>query len=294
VATSVRISNTERFGAASRQGLTVAGNSHRVAVAVDDLDDAVATWQRLFGFGLMLDPVTDDLDKSRMGIVWAGNMPLLGLSSTDPEGTVGRYLKRNGPSVQSLAWEIDDMWGTDHRLRANGITVTGVHIEGRHFFMHPRDTFGLLLEFTDDTLPRDPRQGDEAPPTTEPIIAVDGIARVTAAVADLDAVIAQFRLIFGVEPSFAPAEGTSTDRVADFLLGDLVVRLVEPVDADSAFAVSVQGANGRLHSVGLAVSDPAGLDAAVARAGLGVVARSPGSVWIDPADMSGIRFELVG
>jgi methylmalonyl-CoA/ethylmalonyl-CoA epimerase len=289
-----RIASTERFGSSARPGLTVAGNSHRVAVAVDDLDGAVSTWQRLFGFGLMLDPVTDDLDKSRMGIVWAGNMPLLGLSSTDPDGTVGRYLKRNGPGVQSLAWEIDDMWGTDHRLRANGIAVTGVHIEGRHFFMHPRDTFGLLLEFTDDTLPHDPRQGDEAPPTTEPIIAVDGIARVTAAVADLDAVAAQFRLIFGVEASVPPSDGSTKDKIVDFLVGDLVVRLVEPFDGDSPFAVSVHGANGRLHSVGLAVSDFAGVDEAIARAGLGVTARSAQSVWIDPADMHGIRFELVG
>src|SRR3954471_9549297 len=151
---------SDRYSSKTRQGLTVAGNCHRVALALETVADALATWWRVFGLGLMLDPIDDTLDATRMGIVWAGNMPLLAMSSTDPEGTVGRYLRRNGPSVQSLAWEIDDMWGTDHRLRANGLTVTGVNIEGRHFFMHPRDTFGLLLEFTDDRLPRDPRQGD--------------------------------------------------------------------------------------------------------------------------------------
>jgi methylmalonyl-CoA/ethylmalonyl-CoA epimerase len=264
-----------------------------VAVAVEDLDAATATWQRIFGLGLMIDLVTDTVDNSRMGILWAGNMPLLGLASTDPEGTVGKYLRRNGPSVQSLAWEIEDMWRTDHRLRANGIAVTGVHIEGRHFFMHPRDTFGLLLEFTDDILPHDPRQGDTAPKTTKPIIAIDGIARVTAAVPELEPVIEQFRVIFGVEPTFPTTDGGSGDKLADFLVGDLTVRLVQPADANSSYAVSAQSGMGRLHSVALKVSDFASIDQDVQKAGLRVTAREADAVWIDPADMHGIRFELV-
>jgi catechol 2,3-dioxygenase-like lactoylglutathione lyase family enzyme len=288
---STRTRAHDRLGEPVRPGLSDPQNCHRVAVAVEDLDAATATWQRIFGLGLMIDLVTDTVDNSRMGILWAGNMPLLGLASTDPEGTVGRYLRRNGPSVQSLAWEIEDMWRTDHRLRANGIAVTGVHIEGRHFFMHPRNTFGLLLEFTDDILPHDPRQGDTAPKTTKPIIAIDGIARVTAAVTELDPVVEQFRVIFGVEPTFPVAEA-SGDKVADFLIGDLTTRLVQPGEG-SPFATSVQSGMGRLHSVALKVSDFASIDADVAKAGLRVTAREADAVWIDPADMHGIRFELV-
>jgi len=283
----------ERFSSANRKGLTVAGNCHRVAVAIEDYDEAVGNWQRVFGLGLMMDPVLDTLDNSKMGILWAGNMPLLGLASTDAEGTVGRYLRREGPGVQSLAWEIDDMWGTDHRLRANGIAVTGVHIEGRHFFMHPRDTFGLLLEFTDDELSGDPRHNYPAPATTEPIIAIDGIARVTAVVPELEPVVEQFRLIFGVDPTFVTDEHAPADPAADFMLGDLMTRLVQPSSDDSAFAASIRSGKGRLHSVALKVSDFSTVDSDVARAGLRVIARHEHSVWIDPADMHGIRFELV-
>ncbi|MCU1344350.1 MAG: hypothetical protein JWL70_616, partial [Acidimicrobiia bacterium] len=150
------------------------------------------------------------------------------------------------------------------------------------------------LEFTDDRLPGDPREGDEAPTPAEAIIAVDGIAWVTAAVADLDAVVEQFGLIFGAEPTFPTSEASSKDRQAEFILGDLTVRLVQPSSDDSPYAESVRSGVGRLHSVALAATDFAGLDAAIERAGLTVVARDPHSVWLDPADMHGIRFELVG
>ena len=279
--------------AMAHHGLSRVGNCHRVALAIEDFDGAMRLWRDVFGLGAMMPSVTDDLDKSQMGIVWAGNVPLLALSSTDPDGTVGRYLTRNGPGVQSLAWEIEDMWGTDHRLRRAGIRITGVHIEGRHFFMHPKDTSGLLLEFTDDRLPLDPRLGGGGPDPVTGLIPVESIAWVTAVVADLDSVVEQFDLIFG-EP-VEPASGAVSEheRAVEVQLGDLLVRLVEPLSDESRYAGQAQGGMGRLHSVSLAVAAFDRIEAGLAAAGLGVVHRDEGSVWLDPAGTQGVRFELI-
>jgi 4-hydroxyphenylpyruvate dioxygenase-like putative hemolysin len=277
----------------AHQGLTKARNCHRIALAVEDFDAAMSLWQDGFGFGTMIPSVTDELDKSQMGIVWGGNIPILALSSTDPEGTVGRYLARNGPSVQSLAWEIDDMWDTDQRLRQAGITITGVHIEGRHFFMHPKDTSGLLLEFTDDILPLDPRRHDEGPAPIAGKIPVESVAWVTAVVEDLDPVIAQFDSIFGEEIRVDLADESASEQSAEVQLGDLSMRLVQPMSDRSRYAGIARNGMGRLHSLALRVSDFADIDAHLAATGLGIEFRTDTSVWTKPTDTQGIRFEFV-
>jgi catechol 2,3-dioxygenase-like lactoylglutathione lyase family enzyme len=278
----------------THKGLAKAQGCHRVALAVEDFDGAMSLWRDVFGLGSMVASTSDGQDQSQMGIVWAGNMPLLALSSTDSGGTVGRYLARNGPSVQSLAWEVDDMWATDARLRQAGITITGVHVEGRHFFMHPKDTSGLLLEFTDDILPLDPRHGDEAPEPAQGVIPVRSVAWVTAAVENLEAVMEQFELIFG-EPIEAVATPESAhEQMAQVQLGDLLVRLAQPSSDESRYAGLAHNGMGRLHSVALAVEDFAEIETRVADAGLRIESRTEDSVWIDPDAVQGIRYQLVG
>ena len=90
-------------------GYSDPGNCHRIALAVHDAPSATEQWRRVFGAGLMVDDLHDDLDGSAMGIVWMGDVPVLALASDDPDGVVGRWLTRNGPGVQSLAWEVPDM-----------------------------------------------------------------------------------------------------------------------------------------------------------------------------------------
>ena len=277
-------------------GFSDPGNCHRIALAVHDGPGALDQWQRVFGAGVMMEAVHDALDGSDMGIVWMGNVPFLALASADPDGLVGRWLARNGPGVQSLAWEVPDMWSSQNRLMEAGIGITGVHVEGRHFFMHPRDTFGLMLELTDDRLPADPRNGLSPSGGGDGLVQVSGVARVTAVVVDLDPVAALLHQVFGAEPHAVAGDGDGDgdgpETIADFGIGDLTLRVIAPRDASSAWHEAVAGGRGTLHSVALAVD----LDAAptgLAAAGIGVARQEPGSLWLDPADTFGIRLQLV-
>jgi methylmalonyl-CoA/ethylmalonyl-CoA epimerase len=271
-------------------GFAEPGNCHRVALAVHDFDGALDQWRRVFGAGVMLDHVHDDLDGSDMGIVWMGNMPVLALASADPDGLVGRWLAKNGPGVQSLAWEVPDMWASQNYLVQMGIGITGVHVEGRHFFMHPRDTFGLMLELTDDRLPGDRRNGLEPTGGGDGMVQVSGVERVTAVVVDLEPVIALFGQVFGAEPKPVSTDGPET--IADFDIGDLTVRVVAPHNESSEWHEVVANGRGTLHSVTLAVdlqAAPASLEAA----GIRFASNGPESLVLEPSDTFGIRFDLV-
>jgi hypothetical protein len=257
-------------------GFAQPGNCHRIALAVHDVAGAMEQWKTVFGAGVMFDRVVDELDGSQMGMVWMGTVPFLALGSTGPDGLVGRWLAKNGPGVQSLAWEVPDMWAAQNYLQQLGIGITGVHVPGRHFFMHPRDTFGLMLELTDDRLDGDPRQGRTPIGGGDGLLQVHGVAHVSAVVPELEPVTAQFAQVFGVTPRPVAAGG------ADFDIGDLTLRVAEQ-----------HGLNrGTLQSVTLAV-DLDRASAALAEAGIGVVDQRDDALHLDPADTYGIDLQLV-
>jgi hypothetical protein len=271
-------------------GFSEPGNCHRIALAVHDGRGAFEQWRRVFGAGVMFDTVHDELDGSVMGMVWMGDVPFLALASDDPDGLVGRWLAKNGPGVQSLAWEVPDMWASQNYLVQAGIGITGVHVEGRHFFMHPRDTFGLMLELTDDRLPGDKRRGLEPTGGGDGLVQVARVEHVTAVVVELEPVAQLFALVFGVEPRAVDHEGPET--IADFDIGDLTVRVVEPHDSSSPWYDALVNGRGMLYSVTLAVdldAAPAGL----AAAGIGIAREAPASLFLDPHDTFGLRLELV-
>lgn len=271
-------------------GISKPGNCHRIALAIHDFAGAFDQWCRVFGAGLMTEPLHDDVNDSDLGIVWMGDVPVLALGASTPDGLVGRWLANHGPGVQSLAWEVPDLWACQNLLQEAGIGIANVHVAQRHFFMHPRDTFGLLLELSDGSIDHDPRRGGEPLGGSDGLVQVSRVAHVTGVVGDLEPVAARFRMVFGVEPRLVATDGPET--IADFEIGDLTLRVVAPVDTSSEWHDALANGRGTLHSVALAVdldAAPVGLD----RAGIGIAREQPASLWLDPADTFGIRFQLV-
>ena len=286
-----------RPAAGVREPVAEAGSCHRIALAVEDLEAATRWFQDMLGAVLM--PVEEqangvgvDLenDGALLTILWLKNVPIVLLASTDPDGNLGRFLASNGPGVQSLAWEIPDMWRTENLLRAAGVRIVGTDIPGRHFFMHPRDSEGLLLEYTDDKLPGDPRLG--APRVdAQGALPVDAVASVTAIVDDLDAAVECLRYSFAavVEPSHSGTFGADEDGVA-VRIGDMTLRLVRPLSDASHYA---RRGNNRYHSMALAVEDLDALQARLGELGIRVARSDEGSVWTERADTLGVQLQFV-
>ncbi len=126
----------------------------QIAIAVEDLDDALAFYERAFG----LTPESRervDSDGVEEAMLPVGGVYLQLIAPTSPDSTVARFLERNGPGlhhlgfgVGSVADALDDLRSQDVRLideapRPGG----GGHTVG---FVHPKGTGGVLVELVED------------------------------------------------------------------------------------------------------------------------------------------------
>ena len=123
---------------------------HHVGVAVADLDEAVATWGRLFGAEVEVrETVADQGVETALLRVGDGRIELL--ASLDDDTPVGRFLERRGPGMHHVAFEVDDVGDELARLAAEGAELIderprrgllGLEIA----FVHPNATGGVLAE----------------------------------------------------------------------------------------------------------------------------------------------------
>jgi len=123
---------------------------HHVAFAVSDLDEAVGTYQRLFGAEVELRGRMEDQGVEavylRMG---SGRVELMGALAEDTP--VGRFLARRGPGMHHVAYEVPDVAQAVDELSAAGADVidpvprTG--LDGHAVsFVHPDSVHGVLVE----------------------------------------------------------------------------------------------------------------------------------------------------
>jgi methylmalonyl-CoA epimerase len=123
---------------------------HHVGVAVPDLDEAVATWERLFGAEVVSrETVSDQGVATALLELGSGRVELLAPLGDDTP--VGKFLDRRGPGMHHLAIEVDDVAVELQRLAAEGAELIDEQprpgVEGRPIaFVHPHATGGVLAE----------------------------------------------------------------------------------------------------------------------------------------------------
>jgi catechol 2,3-dioxygenase-like lactoylglutathione lyase family enzyme len=290
--------------------LIEAGPLHRVALAVDDAATAYEWFERVLGavrrgprvdagagagasalprdqHGRVLTIDDADLAGTDNRSLSLGGVPFVLLSKGVPGGPMARFLGRYGPAVHSLAWEVDDLWSAQNLLVERGLRLGAINVGGRHFYLHPRDSHGILIEWTDVSAghagPRD-RPGPAA-------VEVEGLAWVTAAVADAEAAAAFLVDVAGARPvqtgSRGPAERELTVEV---WVGNVQVRLVTPRAAASPYARFLD-TGPRLCAVALRVGDLDGAVGALEAAGVPTVRRDANLAATDPAATFGIPIE---
>jgi catechol 2,3-dioxygenase-like lactoylglutathione lyase family enzyme len=271
--------------------ITQPGPLHRLGLAVEDADAAAAWFEDVLGATPVAtmrsaSDAEGDPDGGYMKMLWLAGQPFLVMGASTPDGFVAGFLRRYGPAVHSLAWEIEDLWRVEHLLRQRDVRITGVSVEGRHFFMHPQDTQGLLMEWTDGAIGRFA--------TKEPGIGTTGVlvrelAWVTGVVADIDAAAAMFEDFGGACRMIGRPTGPSTlERTADLMMGPVPVRLVTPRSPASRYSLD-RGPG--WSSVGLRVDDLDVTLAQLERAGVKVEARDGRIAWTDPDTTCGLALE---
>jgi methylmalonyl-CoA/ethylmalonyl-CoA epimerase len=129
-----------------------------VGVAVPDLEAAIAFYRDTFGMGLLHEEVNEEqgVREAMMG-VGARDAPhscVQLLAPLRPDSAIARFLDRNGPGVQQVAYRVDDVDAVSEALRERGLRL--LYDEPRRGtagsrvnFVHPKDAGGVLVELVE-------------------------------------------------------------------------------------------------------------------------------------------------
>jgi methylmalonyl-CoA epimerase len=123
---------------------------HHLGVAVEDLDEAVDTYTRLFGAELEhRQAVPDQGVEAAAVLVGEGRVELL--ASLGEETPVGRFLAKRGPGMHHVAYEVSDLRAALARLSDAGAELIDPEPRAGLFglevaFVHPDSVHGVLSE----------------------------------------------------------------------------------------------------------------------------------------------------
>ena len=127
-----------------------ASSIHHVGVAVDDLDAAVETYERLFGGRVEHRSRVDDQGVEAASVrVGESRVELLGALGEDTP--VGRFLAKRGPGMHHVAYEVADIRAALAELEAAGAELIDTEPRQGMFglqvaFVHPESVHGVLSE----------------------------------------------------------------------------------------------------------------------------------------------------
>ncbi len=123
---------------------------HHLGVAVEDLDEAVSTYERLFDGELEhRQTVPDQGVEAAAVLLGAGRVELL--ASLGDDTPVGRFLASRGPGMHHVAYEVRDLQAVLARLSERGAELIdpvprpglfGLEVA----FVHPDSAHGVLTE----------------------------------------------------------------------------------------------------------------------------------------------------
>ena len=144
-----------------------------VGVAVADLDAAIEFYQRVFGMRCV-----HREENAEQGVAEAmmsvGPTPAGGcvqlLAPLGPTSTIAKFLDRNGPGIQQVAYTVVDVEAASAMLRARGMrllydTARRGTANSRVNFVHPKDAGGVLVELVEPAADQAPGQPSGSEPS---------------------------------------------------------------------------------------------------------------------------------
>jgi methylmalonyl-CoA/ethylmalonyl-CoA epimerase len=123
---------------------------HHLGVAVEDLDAAVSTYERLFG-GEVEQRATVPEQGVEAAAIRVGTGLVELLEPLEADTPVGRFLARRGPGMHHVAYEVDDVADALVGLADQGVELIDERPREGLFglevaFVHPDAVHGVLSE----------------------------------------------------------------------------------------------------------------------------------------------------
>jgi methylmalonyl-CoA/ethylmalonyl-CoA epimerase len=128
-----------------------------VGIAVADLDEALAFYAAKFGLRVVHEE-TNEEQGVREAMIAAdpdgSGARIQLLAPLRPDSAIAKFLDRNGPGLQQLAYTVKDVEAAGAALRARGLrllyeTPRRGTAGSRINFVHPKDAGGVLVELVE-------------------------------------------------------------------------------------------------------------------------------------------------
>jgi methylmalonyl-CoA epimerase len=123
---------------------------HHLGVAVEDLDQALATYERLFGARLEHRETVPEQGVEAASLrIGTGRVELL--AALGDETPVGKFLAKRGPGMHHVAYEVADVGAALDELTEQGAELIDAEPRRGLFglevaFVHPDAVHGVLAE----------------------------------------------------------------------------------------------------------------------------------------------------
>ena len=127
---------------------------HHLGVAVEDLDEAVTSYERMFGAELE-HRETVPAQGVEAASLRVGNGRVELLASLGEETPVGKFLSKRGPGMHHVAYEVADVRAAIDELAEQGVELVDEEPREGLFglevaFLHPDAVHGVLSELVAD------------------------------------------------------------------------------------------------------------------------------------------------
>lgn len=126
------------------------GKIEHLGIAVKDLDAAEKLYEKLLGTApYKREEVASE--KVMTSFFRSGENKIELLASTDPEGTIAKYIEKKGEGIHHVAFDVDDIYAEMERLRGEGFILLNEQPKRGAdnkliCFVHPKTTGGVLVE----------------------------------------------------------------------------------------------------------------------------------------------------
>lgn len=125
-----------------------------LGIAVKSLESAIPYYEEMLGLKCYaIEEVKDQ--KVRTAFFKIGQTKLELLESTDPEGTIAKFIDKRGEGVHHVAFATDSVQTVLDEVSAKGVQLIDKAprkgAEGLNIaFLHPKSTHGVLTEICED------------------------------------------------------------------------------------------------------------------------------------------------
>ncbi|NLJ29237.1 MAG: methylmalonyl-CoA epimerase [Deltaproteobacteria bacterium] len=124
-----------------------------IGIAVKSIEDSKKLYSDILGL-LHAGSETVAEQKVTTAFFPVGDTEIELLESTAPDGPIGKYIEKKGEGIQHIAFRVDNIEKALEELKAKGVKLIdetprkgagGAKIA----FLHPKSTFGVLVELSE-------------------------------------------------------------------------------------------------------------------------------------------------